>query len=203
MNMNETLEKRLARLESLRDICNLQGRYNHYLQTGQVANKLPELFALDHPGVKAEMADSGVWEGDAGVVGLFKHMGTKYSMPGALMVHMLLTPVVEVSHDSESAKGMWNSFGTNTIKGKDGQLEAMWQLGKYDITFCQVNGRWRYLDFRWYVIFRSPYQHGWVNMPIIDGLHMEGFPPVSQYHKPYSPTSPHNYFLPEPPEPGA
>jgi hypothetical protein len=57
--MDDSIEKRIARLESLREICNLQGRYNHYLQTGQIASKLPELFALDHPGVKAEMADSG------------------------------------------------------------------------------------------------------------------------------------------------
>ncbi len=199
--MSGSIENRIARLESYQEICNLQGRYNHYLQTGQISSKLPELFALDQPGVKAEMADSGLWEGGAGVAGLFKHMGTKYSMPGALMVHMLLTPVIEVSADNQRAKGMWNSFGTNTIMGENGQLEAMWQVGKYDMTFCRSAGQWKYLEFRWYVIFRSPYRQGWVDKPIVDGLHMDGFPPISAYHTPYNPKNAQNYFLPEPPEP--
>lgn len=201
--MQSSLETRLARLESHVEICNLQGRYNHYLQTGQIATKLPDLFAMSHPGVKAEMADSGTWEGAGGVQSLFRHMGTKYAMPGALMVHMLLTPVLEVSADNESARGMWNSFGTNTIKGKDGQLEAMWQLGKYDITFCREHGQWRYLEFRWYVIFRSPFKDGWVNRPIVDGLHVDGFPPVSALHSPYDPHRAQNHFMPPPPEPAA
>jgi SnoaL-like domain len=199
--MQPGMESRIERLEAYTEICNLQGRYNHYLQTGQIGGKLSELFALEHPGVKAEMADSGVWTGGKGVAGLFMHMGTKYAMKGALMVHMLLTPVVEVSADNQSAKGMWNSFGTNTIKGKDGQLEAMWQAGKYDITFCKVDGRWKYLDFRWYVIFRTPYKDGWVKTPIVDGLHEDGLPAISSLHTPYDPQAEHNYFMPPPPEP--
>lgn len=197
------LEDRIARLESFRDICNLQGRYNHYLQTGQLQAKLPELFAFKHPGVKAEMCDSGLWEGREGVMNLFRHMGTKYAMPGALMVHMLLTPVLEVGNDNTHAKGMWNSLGANTYKANDGGLEAMWQLGKYDLTFCKEDGQWKYLEFKWYVIFRSPYHEGWVRRPMVEGLHEEGFPPVSAAHTPYDPGRAANYFLPYPPEPCA
>jgi len=195
------IEQRLARLESFRDIANLQGRYNHYLQTGQIGEKLSELFALENPGVRAEMGDSGLWEGGAGVVALFQHMGRKYSMPGALMVHMLLTPVLEVGADNLSARGMWNSLGTNTCKGPDGRLEAMWQAGKYDIRFCRESGVWKYLDFRWYVIFRTPYSKGWVNQPIIDGLHEPGLPPIGDFYRPYDPASQENVFMPRPPEP--
>ena len=197
------LELRIARLEDYRDICNLQGRYNHYLQTGQIKDKLAELFALDNPDVKAEMADSGLWTGGEGVVKLFRHLGTKYAMPGALMVHMLLTPVVEVSTDRRTAKGMWNSFGTNTYLNDEGKLEAMWQLGKYDMTFCRDQGQWKYLEFKWYVVFRTPYQQGWVDKPIVEGLHEAGFPPVSRYHTPYDPNKAQNSFMPYPPEPGS
>lgn len=196
------LEARIARLESFRDICNLQGRYNHYLQTGQLKEKLPELFALRNPGVQAEMCDSGLWEGAEGVVELFKHMGGKYAMTGSLMVHMLLTPVLEVSEDGSRAKGMWNSFGTNTYRANDGTLEAMWQVGKYDLTFCKEDGQWKYLQFKWYVILRSPYHEGWVKRPMVEGLHEEGFPAVSPLHTPYDPRKANNCFLPHPPEPG-
>jgi 5-methyltetrahydrofolate--homocysteine methyltransferase len=197
------LEMRIARLEDYRDICNLQGRYNHYLQTGQIKEKLPALFALDHPEVKAEMCDSGLWQGAEAVAELFGHMGAKYAMPGALMVHMLLTPVLEVSADGERAKGMWNSLGTNTYAANDGTLEAMWQVGKYDLTFCKQDGKWKYLDFRWYVIFRTPFREGWVHRPMVEGLHEEGFPEVSRYHTPYDPRKVLNHFLPFPPEPAA
>jgi hypothetical protein len=198
---NLDLEARIARLEDFRDICNLQGRYNHYLATGQIRQKLPELFALKTPGLKAEMGDSGMWEGPEGVMKLFQHLGTKYHMPGALFVHMLITPVVEVSKDGARARGMWNSFGTNTYLASDGKLEAMWQLGKYDNTFVKEDGKWKFLEFRWYVIFRTPYQDGWVKKPIVEGLHQNGFPPVSRFHTPYDPGR-DNAFLPFPPEPG-
>lgn len=201
--MEAYLENRISRLESCRDICNLQGRYNHYMQTGQLKEKLPELFAFLRPDVKAEMCDSGLWEGQQGVIQLFKHMGTKYSMPGALMVHMLLTPVIEVSEDNQTARGMWNSLGTNTYKTNQGTLEAMWQLGKYDLMFCRENGKWKYLEFNWYVIFRSPYSEGWVKHAMVEGLHAEGFPPISAIHTPYDPGKEFNCFLPCPPEPGA
>jgi len=197
-----SLETRIARLESYRDICNLQGRYNHYMQTGQLKDKLPELFAFGNPALKAEMADSGLWEGAEGVSRLFSHLGTKYAMPGALMAHLLLTPVLEIGEDNTYARGMWNSFGTNTYLTGTGALKAMWQLGKYDNVFCRENGTWKFLEFRWYVIFRTPYDKGWVEQPIVEGLQMEGFPPVSPLYTPYDPQNPHNAFLPAPPEPG-
>ncbi|MEH7521334.1 hypothetical protein COM86_28615 [Priestia megaterium] len=196
--MNQSLEKRVNLLEDFQAISNLQGRYNHYLATNQYG-KIGGLFAQDHD-IKAEIADSGVWEGKEEVAKLFQHLGTKYNMPGALFVHMLLTPVIEVAEDGQSAKGMWNSFGTNTYKAEDNQLDAMWQLGKYDQTFVKENGQWKYKEFRWHVIFRTPYHEGWVKKPIVEGLHEEGFPPVGEFYKPYDPNK-HNEFLPVPPEP--
>src|ERR1039458_3772585 len=183
----QDLEGRLARMEAFRDICNLQGRYNHYLATGQMPEKLPELFAMKTPGLKAEMADSGLWEGPAGVAKLFQHLGTKYHMKGALFAHLLMTPVLEVSENGARAHGMWNSFGANTYVADNGSLEAMWQLGKYDNIFVKEDGKWKFLEFKWYVIFRTPYHEGWVKRPLVEGLHETGFPPVSPIYNPYNP----------------
>lgn len=192
---------RLARLEAIHEIGNLQGRYNHYLQTGQIKDRLADLFAFDTPGVSAEMADSGEWRGRDGVMQLFRHLGTKYAMPGALMVHLLTTPVIEIMPDGETAKGMWNSFGANSFLNHENKLEAMWQLGKYDISFVRQRGQWRYLVFKWFVIFRTPYQDGWVKTPIVEGLHEASFPPPSPLHTPYDPQASRNHFPPFPPEP--
>ncbi len=198
--MAQDLEKRIARLEAFRDICNVQGRYNHYLATGQLAEKAHQLFAMKTPGLKAEMADSGVWEGPEGVGKLFQHLGTKYNMPGALFVHTLLTPVLEVNGDATRARGMWNSFGMNTYIANNGSLDAMWQLGKYDNTFMKEDGKWKFLEFRWHVIFRTPFDEGWVKRPIVEGLHEAGFPAIGPFYSPYDPRR-HNAFPPSPPEP--
>lgn len=193
------LEARISRLEDFRDICNLQGRYNHYLMTDQY-DKISGLFAQKTAGLKIEMADSGLYEGMEGVMALFKLLGTKYHFPGGLFVHMLMTPVVEVSRDGKRAKGMWHSLGANTFKANDGTLRAMWQHGKYDLTFVKEDGRWKYLEFRWYVTFRTPYDEGWVKRPIVESLHQKDTPPVGPLYTPYDPTK-FNQFLPFPPEP--
>ena len=196
----QELEARMARLEDYRDICNLQGRYNHYLMTDQ-HDKIPGLFAQKTSGVKIEMADSGLYEGFEGVMALFKLLGTKYHFPGGLFVHMLMTPVVEVSGDGKRAKGMWHSLGANTYKANDGTLKAMWQHGKYDLTFVKEDGKWKYLEFRWYVTFRTPFDEGWVKKPIIGSLKHEGQPPINPLYEPYDPTQ-DGKFMPLPPEPG-
>ena len=195
------VENRIARLEAYKDICNLQGPYNHYLATGQIRDKLPELFAFRTPGVKAEICDSGMWEGPDGIVKLFQHVAAKYHIRGSLFFHLLMTPVVEISRDGHVARGMWHSLGTNTYLTSQGKLDAMWQLGKYDNIFVKEDGQWKFLEFKWYVIFRTPFHEGWVKRPIVEGLHQEGFPAISPLHNPYDPAK-DNVFLPFPPEQG-
>ncbi len=194
------LEAKVNRISDFIEICNLQGRYNHYLGTNQY-DKIIGLFAGKTPGVKIELADSGVHEGLEAIINLFTHLGRRYHMVGGLGIHLLMTPVVEVSRDGTRARGMWNSFGTNTRKAADGKLGAMWQLGKYDQTFIREDGKWKYLEFRWYVIFRTPYENGWVKTPIVGGLHDEGFPDVGPLYAPYDPFLDSNSFFPAPPEP--
>jgi hypothetical protein len=194
----EEIEARMARLEDYRDICNLQGRYNHYMLSNR-HDKILGLFSKKDPGVKIELADSGEYHGLEGVVTLFKILGEKYKFAGGLGLHMLMTPVVEVNKNGKTAKGMWHSFGCNTIQTED-RLKAMWQAGKYDIEFIKEDGEWKYRVFKWYVIFRTPFDKGWVKMPIIGSLMHEGQPPISPLYAPYDPAK-DGEFLPSPPEP--
>ena len=194
----QEMETRIKSLEDYRDICNLQGRYNHYMLSGRI-DKILDMFAQKDQNVEIEIADSGVFYGIEGVKKVFSLLGEKYAFPGSLGLHMLVTPVIEVSSDGKSAKGMWHSFGCNTIK-EGNQVSAMWQAGKYDITFVKEDGKWKYRVFKWYVIFRTPYDEGWVKRPIISGLHQEDGPGIGALYEPYDPTKLGN-FLPLPPEP--
>lgn len=109
---------------------------------------------------------------------------------------MLLTPVVEVAKDGKTVKGMWHSLGCNTYKTGN-KVSAMWQTGKYDITFIKEDVEWTYGIFTWYVI---PYDKGWVEMPIVESLHQPDSPPVVSLYSPYDPDK-IGKFLPSPPEP--
>ena len=74
------LERMFSRLNDIHEITNLQGRYNHLIVTSNF-EAVVDLFAKKDPNVKAEIADSGVYEGAAGIKRLFlrgvesKHRG--------------------------------------------------------------------------------------------------------------------------------
>jgi len=194
----QAMEAELRRLADYRDICNLQGRYNHYMLSGRF-DKVLDMFAQKDPNIVIELADSGEHRGIEGVKEVFSILGEKYGFPGSLGLHMLMTPIVEVSKDGKTARGMWHSLGCNTIK-EGNRLSAMWQAGKYDIEFVKEDKKWKYRVFKWYVIFRTPFEDGWAKIPIISGLHQKDGPKVGSLYAPYDPTK-RGEFLPLPPEP--
>lgn len=174
----ETLEKKLAILNDAREIANLQGRYIYYLQAHQY-DQIVELFAQREE-VSVEMDNLGKFLGRDKVVGVFlKVLKPLYTMKGAMGLHMLTTPVVEVHPDGHRAWGMWHTLGCNTqpefvakdtAPTADPTLLAMWQQGKYFIDFVKEDGEWKWKDFRWYVNFRTPFDEGWVKRPITGNL---------------------------------
>jgi hypothetical protein len=197
----DELEARIARLEAIHEIQNLQGRYNHFLLMSK-NDGIVDLFAKKDADVKAEIADSGVYLGIEGVKRLFvKGMHAKHAIRGGLGLHMVSTPVIEVSRDGKTARGMWFTFGANTRRDETG-LHALWMAGKYDNEFVKEDGKWRFRSIHWHVFFRSPFEEGWVRRPIVgSGTQAEGEPDrPSSYYMPYHPDG-FNTFLPPPPEP--
>ena len=100
------------------------------------------MFAKKYP-VEAELSYSGKYYGPEGVKKLFTIVGGKYNFTGELGLHMLLTPVVEVAKDGKTVKGIWHSLGCNTCKTGN-KVSALWQTGKYDITFIKEDVEWTY-----------------------------------------------------------
>ncbi len=211
----EVLEKKLALLTDVREIANLQGRYIYYLQSHQY-EQIVEMFARKEE-VSVEMDNLGKFIGRDKVRDVFlKVLQPLYTMKGAMGLHMLTTPVIEVHPGGRRAWGMWHTLGCNTqpdFVGKDNEITAnpvliaMWQQGKYFVDFVKEEGEWKWKDFRWYVNFRTPFHEGWVQRPITGNLSVvakliPGCPPPdgpSDYH-PFSPDELTPY-LPVPPRP--
>ena len=212
-NRVDALERKLALLEDAREIANQQARYIYYLQSHQY-EQITDMFARDEE-VSIEMDNLGKFVGREKVVDVFlKVLKPLYTMKGAMGLHMLTTPIVEVHPDGTRAWGMWHTLGCNTqpdfvahdtaIKS-DPELLAMWQQGKYFIDFIKERGEWKWKNFRWYVNFRTPFDQGWVKRPVTGNLSIvakliPGCPTPdapSDYH-PFSPAD-LNPYLPVPP----
>jgi hypothetical protein len=204
----ERLERQIQRVQDWQEISNLQGRYNHFV-LGRHWEDILAMFAQKTSGVKAEIAESGVFHGLEGVRRVFVDMlGRLYSYTGVCALHELTTPVIEVARDGRTAKAMWFTWGANTNNHPKEGLLAIWQALKYNHTFVKEDGEWKYLDFRAHLIFRSPFDKGWVKEPYIGSSTIRGTDARAElqsdeptsFHDPYDPGG-HYGGLPLPPSP--
>ena len=209
------LEKQLQRVDDMRAIANVQGRYIYYIQSHQY-EKIVALFARKAE-VGLEMDDLGKFIGYEKVAAVFlKVLKPLYMVKGAMGLHMLTTPVIEIHPDGEHAWGMWHTMGCNTqpdfvahnsVQTAEPELLAMWQQGKYFIDFVKEDGEWKYQNFRWYTNFRTPFDKGWVKQPITGNMSVAskffpGCPPADgpSHYEPFTPNGLTSY-LPIPPPP--
>jgi len=209
----EELEARIERQEAINEIINLQGRFEHLLLCKEY-EKIPDLFAQKTPGVRMEIADGGVWEGIDGVRRIFKHMRQgAYDFRGTMMGIMVTTPVIEVSKDGKSAKALWYGFGPATLPGTQypgnpDQMNvptAIWVFGKKPCDYVKEDGKWKLLSFVFLLIFRTPYDQGWIRQPVASSFTQN--PDLCPPDKPpfrYMPYSIERFmsFPPLPPERG-
>jgi len=206
----ERLEKQAQRNSDYIEISNLHGRYNHLVLGHNWEKIVDEMFAKKTPGVKAEIVESGVFHGIEGVKKVFIEMlGKLYNYKGNLALHELTTPVIEISRDGRTARGMWYTWGANTFYDPVKGTVAIWQVIKYNHKFVKEDGKWKFLDYRAYLMFRSSFDKGWVKEPVIQGSTIKGPDEVqaiksdepTSFHDPYDPTRDWGASVPLPPEP--
>ena len=176
------------------EIANLHGRYNH-LALGHYWEKIcDDLFAKKTPGVKAELGGSGEFYGIEGVRRVFiEVLGKLYNYEGNCAVHELTTPVIQILEDGNTAKGMWLHLGANTFLDPEKGVVAIWQCMKYNQKFVREDGQWKFLEFRAHLIFRTSYDKGWVEEPVIEGSDVKGTK-EEEMIKPDAPTSFHQPY---------
>lgn len=197
----------LQTLLDIQEICNLQGRYLYYNQSHDY-DRILAMFDLEDPHVSAEISGTGVYEGADKVRALFLDLiKPLFTAAGSLPIHMLTTPVVEIGHGGTSALGMWQTLGCNAFPSEHG-LVATWQQGKYDNEFVKTKRGWKFRHFRWLCNFRTPFDQGWVRIPMAEvaPLDLRHFPERCHPTRPsepypgYDPKLPMD-FGPRPPEP--
>lgn len=138
---------------ALNAIQNLMGRYSHGAELrGEGA--LAELFAMKTEGVswRTPVGPAGI----KGMQGRFINPAEKApgTVPGALHMHAMLTPVIEIAADGQTAKGVWDSFGPNIANGSE---IGDWLWLKYGVDFVKEDGQWKIWHLQAYAIFSTPY----------------------------------------------
>lgn len=66
---------------------------------------------------------------------------------GALLMHSLTTPLIEVAADGKTAQGMWYSLGQVTNAGPDGKATGQWMHERYAVDFIKEEAGWKIWHF--------------------------------------------------------
>ena len=205
----KSLEERIEHLEAVHEIQNLMGRYS-YFHTADMQEATVELWAKNLPDLKVDLP-WGVYEGPdaAERCYLVDHQRLpEEALAGALHMHTLTTPVIEVAGDGKTAKGVWISPGVETMKAGDGKPHASWAWCKYGIDFIKENGKWKFWHMHVYGIFHAPYEKSWAEVTPTEFLNApSNFPDELKADRPnsgpfwmYSPDA-ETELVPVPPEP--
>jgi hypothetical protein len=193
---NRELEHEIARLQAVHEIENLMGRYR-YWHSGHRYEEMGKMFAEKTPGVRVELANSGVFEGYEGAWKImvdFHNWSAKQHGPGRLEILQINTPVIEVAKDGKTARGLWTAMrcGAGSPEGK---LGANWGVEQYAVDFVKEDGTWKFWHFHLYWVLRCPFETSWVEAAPTPGVPPDKIPfdlrpdRPTTYHKMYSPTS--------------
>jgi hypothetical protein len=147
------LAQRIARLEDIAAIENLQSMYGYYLATLQW-DALTELFADDG---SIEIALRGVYAGKPSIRRSLNLYGEQGLDRGILHNHMQFQPVIDVAADGTSAKLRSRAFSMMGNAGKSGT----WMGGIYENEFVKVNGVWKFRRDQQINTYFAPYDVGW------------------------------------------
>lgn len=100
--------------------------------------------------------------------------GMVKGLSGALYIHTVTTPVIEVAEDMKTARGMWWSNGTegNGLNGADFPLMGWggWMWGGYCVDFINEDGEWKI----WHMIHQprilTEFTECWNEIPPYEGF---------------------------------
>jgi hypothetical protein len=165
------LQKRIQRLDDIKQIEQLQKIFGYYQDYGDWEN-IVKLFADKDPSV--EEADRGVYKGKASVRRYFVDLlgdgpGTPRRV-GLLSIVFQLQGVVNVDPDGKTAWGRWYGFGVEAkpiASLHDGELRQTWINGVYENEYVKEGGKWKIKKLHFNLTFRTPYEDGWLKVPVV------------------------------------
>jgi hypothetical protein len=158
---------------------NVFNRYMHFHNAYEDERIIGELWVKPGTeGIRARYNNVGEYTSYESVTAY--HRGRPRPV-GKLLFHYTTTPVVEVSTDGTTAKGIWIMAGLESglmdpevarnvpayvlsggdVDGKP--VWAHWVWCKYGVDFVKQDGEWRIWHFRCYEVARAPFNRDWIS----------------------------------------
>ena len=164
----EELQARITRLDDIKQIEKLQRIYGYYLDYSEY-QKVVDLFSENVESV--EIADYGVYKGKKGVKRFYLELlGGKPPRVGELSIGMIMQGVVDVDPNGKTAKGRWYCMmieAKPTLSLHEGELRQLWGNGVYENEYVKENGKWLFKKVFFFLNFRTPYEDGWLKVPVV------------------------------------
>lgn len=168
---------RAQRLQSEREIENLQRVYGYYLDR-RMWDHLSDLFAEDGT---IEIGMRGVYLGKRRIRESLELFGPQGLSHGELSDHANLQPVITVAPDNQTAKGRVHALLMLGTHGKSGSLGG----GVYENEYVREDGVWKIASLRFYTTFATDYDQGWAKSafpaPVASETNAPDRPPSTAY----------------------
>ena len=147
------LARRAQRLDDEQAIENLQKIYGYYVDH-RMWDEVADLFTANGT---IEMAQMGVYVGNARVRQFLNLLGPSGIKDGELNDHVQLQVVVDVAPDGRTAKSRSRELDMLGAVGAKGY----WSEGVFENTWVKDDGVWKLKDLRYFPTFISDYDLGW------------------------------------------
>jgi len=151
----DELARDVERVESVREVKDVQRAYAHLAQFG-LWDEVAALFAED---ATVRWADDGV-VGREAIARWLAERGAAAGRPGALHTEVVEQPLVNLSVDGSTAACRWNGM---RFLG-DGAGEARIEAGIHENTYVREGGRWRIACLHFHPLYEGDYATGWTNV---------------------------------------
>lgn len=162
-------QRRIERMEAVNAIQNIMAKYAAY-HVASEQEKTAELYCRHTPGTRL-IFNGDIYDGWEGVRRHFIHRmhNAEQDLTGRLYLHDMVSPLIEVAEDCQSADCMFSSHGCETGWNPDGSLKALWAINRYHIMFVKEDGEWRIWRQEMHQILNTPFEgKGWVEEPCYD-----------------------------------
>lgn len=156
----------VKRTQAYIQIQNLIGRYEALHSASRQAETC-ELFAKKTPGGKL-IFNGHIYKGYEGVK--LHYLGfmadAEQDLSGKIYAHEVMTPVIEVAGDAQTAKATFATFGFETGTKADGTRLSCWTYGRYAADFIIEDGKWVIYNLDFHTYFNTPFDGpGWGEKP--------------------------------------
>jgi len=163
---DKEMQRRIERLEAVVEIQNIMSKYQSY-HSASDQEKTVELFAKKTPGGKL-IFRGAIYEGYEGVKNHFLvwMKEAEKDLTGKLYLHEVVSPIIEVAQDAQTAKAQFSSIGCETAYGPNNTLMSLWSWDKYHVDFVKEDGEWKIYNLDFHTTFLTPYEgKGWTEEP--------------------------------------